>query len=612
MEQNTRAWDRYLKGLGYKTKISLLATTDKNESFYSGNQWRGVKTNQLPKAIINVTKRIADYKISSVMSDLISMQFSAEGIGDTDEEGKVYREVASLLSQYTKTAWENLKVDTMNENGLLDAVLSGDMVSYWYWNDSIDVGNGQKGDLCGELINNCNYFPGDPNNPEINNAHEPVQPYIVLAFRKQVSDVKREAKLNGVTDLDMIVADSETQNQTGERSKIELEDDDGKCIVLLELWKEQIEEFEEQTTINEEGFEEIVQVSKGKKWHIFAEKSTRSVVIRKKWDTGLHRYPVALMNWYKRKGSAHGEAEVTSIIPNQLMINKQASMIALWIQLHGFPKVLYDKTRIGSWTNDLSLAIPVNGVDSGNVGGAAQYMQPGQISAAVMQFMTWFIQITKDMAGANDSALGEAPPTNTSAIIVNSKNAAVPLAPIKRRFYQYCEDIGLIWLDFWTSKYAEYPTRQLEITVDGQKQVVELDTEVLKSIKLKLKIDVGPASVWNEAAAAQTLDALLLKDQITFIEYLKRLPNGLIPDKQGLITDRESQEAQQKLEEKEFMYMMMAKFMEEIEATLPPEALNELKMLQRNQPEEYEKQAKQLIQQNAEKRPYTNNVEVEQ
>jgi hypothetical protein len=577
--ENTTGWNRYQSGLDYKSKINLLPTIDKNERFYAGKHWQGVKSNGLPTPVLNVTKRIIDYKISAVMSDMLTMQFSAEGIGDNTQDGQeqLYRKAAGILSEYSKTLWENLKVDSMNEDGLLDAALSGDMISYWYWLD-------KASDICGEGIDNANYFAGDPNTDEINDAYGPVQPYILLAFRRQVSDVRKEAKENGVPEQDLqnISADSETENQAGDRSKIELEDSDGKCIVLLEMWPE-------------EGT-------------IWARKSTRNVVIREKWNTGLHRYPVAMMNWYKRKGSAHGEAEATALIPNQIMINQQAAMIALWIKLHGFPKVLYDKTRIGAWTNDISAAIPVNGSEPNGVGGAATYMQPAQISAAVMKFMEWFIQITKDMAGASDAALGEANATNTSAIIVLQKATAVPLNSIKRRFYKYVEDVGLIWLDFWSTQYAKYPRRNLEIkTKDGAKQVVSFDTSVLQKIKMKLKIDVGPSTQWNEAAAVQTLDNLLLKDKITFIEYLKRLPNGMIPDKQGLIDDRESAEAAQQARDKQFMYELMGKFMDEIEPTLPPEVRNQLQMLQRNDPPQYEAQVRQIIQQTP--RPYANNME---
>jgi hypothetical protein len=575
--ENTLIWDKYQKGLDYQSKISFLPTVDKNERFYSGDQWHGIKTNKLPTPVLNVTKRIIDWKVSQVMSDLLKMQFSAEGISDSakDESSKQFRDTAKLFTEYTLTLWENLKMDSMNEKGLLKAAQACSFVSYWYWYDKVDNGDGQMGNINREIINSCNYFPGDPNDPEINNAYEPVQPYIVLAFRKMVSDVRREASENGVTEEEIknIVSDDEKNKQAGDMAKTELDGDDGKCIVLLYLYKELINGV----------------------WHIWAEKSTKLVRIRPKWDTGLHRYPVALMNWYEREGSAYGEAEGTYLVPNNIMINQQAAMLALWIKLHGFPKVLFDKTRIGQWSNDLTSAIPVNGTDVGGVSGAAAYMQPAQISAAVMDFMQWFIQITKDMAGANESVLGESTPINTSAIIVNSKNAVVPLMSIKRRFYQYIEDVGLIWLDFFTSKYTDYPIRNMEVTRDGKREIIPFDTSILQRMKLKLKIDVGPSNQWNEAAQIQTLDNLLNKDLITFVEYLERQSDSMIPGKDELLESRKSAEAQQRVEEKTLLYQLMAEKMGGM--NLSPEVQNQLSMLQRNDAKEYERQAKQIVRQ---------------
>ena len=364
-------------------------------------------------------------------------------------------------------------------------------------------------------------------------------PYIIIAFRKNVKEVRdefrREAEKRGMSEdeieaeIENITPDNETGNQAGDRAKIELNEDEesGKCIVLLKMWREY----------------------RDGKWHIMARRSTEYVVIRDTWDTGLHRYPVAWMNWDIRKGSCHGEAEMTSLIQNQVIIDKLASMIALWIYRHGFTRMIYDKSRITSISNDITQAIAVNDAASaGGVGAVAQYMQPAQLSAAVQSFFTMFITLTKEAAGANESILGEAAPTNTSAIIVNSKNAAVPLNNIKQRFYRYIEDVGLIWLDFWMSKYTQYTDRQIEITKDGVKQVITLDTETLKQMRLKLRIDVSPSSPFDEAAQQQTLDNLLAQQQITFVEWLERVKKGIIPDKEGLIEARTGEEAQRRAE----------------------------------------------------------------
>lgn len=599
----TKDWRQYQIGIGHKNSLELYKTVDKNERFYTKRHWEGVRTNGLPAAVLPYAKRIVDFKVAMVMSDRVSMTFTPQGVSDdaNDELSLLQRKIAAQLTDYARTVAENTKFDEMNANGLLDAAISGDMVSFWFWDESIDAGNGIMGDINGHLVDNVNVFLGDVNTPEINNVYGPVQPYIIIAFRKNVKEVRdefrREAEKRGMSEdeieaeIENITPDNETGNQAGDRAKIELNEDEesGKCIVLLKMWREY----------------------RDGKWHIMARRSTEYVVIRDTWDTGLHRYPVAWMNWDIRKGSCHGEAEMTSLIQNQVIIDKLASMIALWIYRHGFTRMIYDKSRITSISNDITQAIAVNDAASaGGVGSVAQYMQPAQLSAAVQSFFTMFITLTKEAAGANESILGEAAPTNTSAIIVNSKNAAVPLNNIKQRFYRYIEDVGLIWLDFWMSKYTQYTDRQIEITKDGVKQVVTLDTETLKNMRLKLRIDVSPSSPFDEAAQQQTLDNLLAQDRITFVEWLERVKKGIIPDKEGLIEARTGEEAQRRAENEQFMWEIMAKEMREIEPTLPDEARNQLQMLQRNDPMAYEEQAKALIREHIRQpRPYAMNVE---
>ena len=599
----TKDWRQYQIGIGHKNSLELYKTVDKNERFYTKRHWEGVRTNGLPAAVLPYAKRIVDFKVAMVMSDRVSMTFTPQGVSDdaNDELSLLQRKIAAQLTDYARTVAENTKFDEMNANGLLDAAISGDMVSFWFWDESIDAGNGIMGDINGHLVDNVNVFLGDVNTPEINNVYGPVQPYIIIAFRKNVKEVRdefrREAEKRGMSEdeieaeIENITPDNETGNQAGDRAKIELNEDEesGKCIVLLKMWREY----------------------RDGKWHIMARRSTEYVVIRDTWDTGLHRYPVAWMNWDIRKGSCHGEAEMTSLIQNQVIIDKLASMIALWIYRHGFTRMIYDKSRITSISNDITQAIAVNDAASvGGVGAVAQYMQPAQLSAAVQSFFAMFITLTKEAAGANESILGEAAPTNTSAIIVNSKNAAVPLNNIKQRFYRYIEDVGLIWLDFWMSKYTQYTDRQIEITKDGVKQVVTLDTETLKNMRLKLRIDVSPSSPFDEAAQQQALDNLLAQQHITFVEWLERVKKGIIPDKEGLIEARTGEEARRRAENEQFMWEIMAKEMREIEPTLPDEARNQLQMLQRNDPMAYEEQAKALIREHIRQpRPYAMNVE---
>jgi hypothetical protein len=533
---NTQDWELYLQGIEYKNKINLFHNTNRNERFYAGHHWDGVDTGGLPQVKLQLTKRIINWKVAQVMSDMLSMQFSADNSAnyDVSNPNKIQElnKVASMLSDYSKTTWERLKQDSLNEQALLDAALSGDGIAYFYWDDTINAGMNQdgadiKGDMAEELIDNVCYFPGNTSEPRPNDKNGPLQPYILLAFRKSVSKVKEEATYyatiedpnlnNGLAQeqIDSIVADTETQYLAGDRAKQEpnADKDGGKCTVLLKMW-----------------------VQDGTIW---ARKSTQSVKFRKDYNTELHRYPVALMNWTPRKNSCHGEAEATELVPNNIAVNKLMATMIVWTMLMAYPKPIYDTNKISAWNNDITKAIPVEG----DVTGAVTFAQPSGLPSSVMELFDKLVTVTKDMAGANETALGDNSITKTAAgIVALQKASALPLSTNKRRFAQWVEDIGLIWLDFWLTKYNV--NRVLTVEQDGQAIQVPFDGSQYNSTAFNLKIDVGASTQWSEVASIQTMDNLLNQKLIAFKQYLERIYNGLIPDKEGLIDEIEQQEQQ--------------------------------------------------------------------
>jgi hypothetical protein len=249
-----------------------------------------------------------------------------------------------------------------------------------------------------------------------------------------------------------------------------------------------------------------------------------------------------MMNWETRKNSFHGTAEVTGLIPNQIYINKIAAMLMLNTMYTAFPKLVYDSSRIQTPTNEIGSAIAVNGTD-GPIRNVVDFLNPGTASPDAYKMFETAIQYTKEMMGANEAALGEVDPKNTSAIIALQQASAIPLESIRRRFYQYIEDVALIWVDFFTSKYNT--PRILPIRDKDNVEGVPFDGSVYRDIQFNVKIDVGPSSRWSEITTIQTLDNLLSQGKITDIEYFERIPDGFIPDKQELIDTRLQQMQQQ-------------------------------------------------------------------
>jgi hypothetical protein len=515
-----------------------------------------VVANGLPTPVFNIFKRITNYFIASIMSQNIKMQFVAENVGDEarNEEEQKIKDAAELISLYSETLWEKQKMNKKLRQILLDAALSGDGCAHSWWNASIDTMQDAKGDIDCELVDNVNIFFGNPNSADVER-----QPYIIIAYRELVSRLKEEAKANGIADdqIRLISHDEETFYQSGDRSKIELDDKDkdvGKTIALLKLWK--------------------------KDGQVYAKKLTKYTTIRKEWNTKLSKYPVSWMNWDVRKNSYHGQALGTGMIPNQVFINKMFAFAMVSLMNSAFPKAIYNKNFISGWNNQVGAAIGIEGDLSTPISNYATYLQPGQMSSQVLQVIDTAIQYTKDLLGATDAALGQVKPENTSAIIAVQQASSVPLETVKQNLYQLVEDMGYIWMDYMANYYGK---RQIDVQVMGKRELREFDFEQLKKMKFRIKIDVGPSSYWSEITSMQTLDNLLQNERITFMQYLERLPNGIINQKQELIEENRMQDTKQ-----QFIYEQMARFME----GLPPQVQQ---MIQAMPPEEQESKMMELM-----------------
>ncbi len=526
----TNEWGLYQKSKNYKYNIGLYQNCNQNELFYAGDQWNGVVSNGLPTPVFNIFKRVINYFISAILSEKVKMTFVPENIADDaeDERSMMIKAGADLLSSYSETLWEKLKMDQNMRQALLDASLSGDMDGYTFWNPDIDTGqkitvnvgdelNPQvieipiKGDIDFELIDNVNVHFGNPNDARVE-----TQPWIIISLRELVSKLKDEAIANGVSKKDLIhiTADAENNEQSGEMSKFELESDDesGKTTALIKFWKVKNKETGKTT--------------------VHYKKTVRSLVIIPDTDMGITRYPIAHGNWDKRKNCCHGQAVGTGLIPNQKAINKLFAMAIKSAMDLAYPKVVYNKNVIPKWSNVVSEAIAVESSD--DIRNVAMYMSQTNMNSQsfVMNLIDAVINYTKDLIGVTDAQLGDVKPDNTSAIIAVQQASFVPLENIKANLYQWVEDIAYIWLDFMVAKYGQ---RSMTIVQDGKRQVIPFDFSLLKDVKFQIKVNVGASSYWSEIASLQTLDRLLMDDKIDFIQYLERISDGVIPKKEDLI-----------------------------------------------------------------------------
>jgi hypothetical protein len=182
-------------------------------------------------------------------------------------------------------------------------------------------------------------------------------------------------------------------------------------------------------------------------------------------------------------------------------------------------------------------AIGVNGP----VESVAKVIDPASISPQISMFIDTAISYTQKFLGASDVALGDTRPDNTSAIIALQRAAATPMELTKQSLLQSVVELGEIYKEFMAEYYG---VRYVEIDAPQNmgKVVISFDFSTLKNVHCSIDIDAGASSYWSEIANMQTLDNLLMQGKISTSEYLRRLPNGQITDREALIALTEAAE----------------------------------------------------------------------
>lgn len=496
------------KGREYNRQIGLYDTVNRNERFYRGDQWAGVEAGDLPTPVFNLFKRVINYFISAIMSQNVSLHFSAEGMNCLYDKEKRKRidDACQLLTRYVNYRFEKDKLDRLLMYGLQDAAISGDMFLYVYWDPAQKTAQGFSGDFVTSLVDGTQVFFGDVNNTSVDE-----QPYILISGRELVEELRQEALANGVSpkDAERILPDNDVMETGGDYGKKELAGT--KASFVIKLYK--------------------------KNGTVHFRKSCKSVTVSPERDTGLRMYPVVLMNWERVKNCYHGAAVATNLADNQLYINKAFAMVMKHMMDVSFSKVIYNANLIDEWTGEIGEAVAVNGP----VETAAVRMDPGSMQSGFLDVINMTISITKDLMGATDAALGNVTPDNTSAIIALQQSSSIPLDMQKRALFAAVERLGMIWLDFILHYYD--PSRVMMFREKGELLGGVIPTGELQDILFSCVAEAGASSQWSEMAQVATLDKLLTSGNIRFSQYLERLPDGYIGKKEELLeTVRQEEE----------------------------------------------------------------------
>ena len=499
----------------------LYDAVEQYENFYVGRHWEGVDAPDMEKPVLNFTHRVISYCISMLVSDDI-------GINLTPFRKSPEREaMCKVLGNEVERVIERSRLKLEAREALRACAVDGDCAIYFYMDEDRKTGQAAKGEVSCEIVENTKVLFGNPYDHRVER-----QPYILIVRRRQVQEAKDLAKKNGVseTELDKIRADGDSMY--GEKDSAA--DDLVTCI--LKLWKE-------------EGTVHWMEVCK-------------DVELQKERDTGYRRYPIAWMPWETVRGSYHGHSAMAGMIPNQIFVNKLWAMMMIQVKNMAFPKIFYNSNLIKRWTNKVGDAVAVPGEVDKSI---AQNIRAGDFSAQALDLVEKTISYTKDYMGANDVALGDVKPENTSAIIAVQKASSAPLELQRLSYHQMMEDCVRAVLEIVR---CDYGVRL--VTIDGETAAqlglvqqeegiplpehmeLPLDFSQLDLDEMELNVDVGTSSYWSELTQQQSADNLLkagiLQDAA---DYVERIPDKWVKDKQGLL--KKLRERQQMMQQAQMM-----------------------------------------------------------
>lgn len=500
-ESIRKTWRQYEAGRNYKRQIGLYSRISENERFYRGDQWRGGEG--LPKPVFNVISRIVDYLVSTAAVSDVKITYSDENLpfSPNSAEAEAIGKAVELLTENAAYRWEHSRLQSLIYRLLYDAALTGDGLLYCTWDPEKDQGGGWSGDVLTLPLDSANIFPADVTNPDIQS-----QDYVIISGRTTLDALRREAREAGMSEAEVsrIQPDESTdinERGAGELAKYEPEYEEGEARVtyLIKFFREN--------------------------GRVVFEKSTRDALIRRV-VTPCKLYPIAHFSWQAAKNCFFGNSPVSAMIPNQKYINRAYAMVMKHMTDSAFSKVIYDRTRIPEWTNEVGEAIAA--VGGGNLSDAVTVVGTGKLEDGYLELIENAVAMTKELSGATDTALGNVAPTNTSAILALREAAMQSLDRVQSELYLCLEQMACIWADMMLCYCPDgRPLR----TESGFGRIYP---SKIHSLLLRAKIDVCDSARWSAAGTQSVLDRLLDGGHITLEEYLERLPEGLIPKKESL------------------------------------------------------------------------------
>lgn len=507
--RQTPIWTLYEKGRNYHRQVGIYTDTDRNYRMYNGNQWFGAKLGDVEPVQKNFIKPIVKYKVSVIHDNLYAINYSSQNY-ENQQFQKESGRYCDMLNRYAARVWEKDKLDFKGRRITKDAAINDEGILYVNFDS-------EKMVPVNEIVKKNDIYYGNENDDEIQN-----QPYILIRKRMPVVNARELALAEGMSEdkLDFIIGDTDTFEESGEAAKVEL---DNMVTIIYKMYKK----------------DGTVHFSIASRW----------VEIAEDIDTGLSLYPVAHFNWEEKEGSARGEGEVRYLIPNQIEVNRTEVRRVLTVKYQAYPQKVVDTSKVSNpqALNTVGGMIRTNGQPVDDVHKIVGTIPPAQMSPDVVKLQEDLINVTRDLAGAGDTATGQVDPESASgrAILAVQQASQAPMTEQKESYKNFLEDVARIWLEYLIV-YSVDGVNMEEVTTNPQTgeetvTVVNVPQSVLEQLQATVKIDITPKSVYDRFAQEQTVENLLMNglfsaQRVSELEaYAKSLDDDSVAPKQKIL-----------------------------------------------------------------------------
>lgn len=589
-DEATEIWKKYQQGVNHHNQIGLYEKVRKAYRFFEGDQWHGLESDGEVMPMYNFIQPVVEHKAASVAMNGMAINYSPMEYG-SDYQTAV--RACDVLNRYAARQWELLKMDKLGWAIIKDACIAGD--SYLYFYDR---------NLHAQIIDGPNVYFADETSRDIQS-----QDWIIIAERRFVEDVRREAKENDLTqeEIDLIGPDSDTGQLLGDDARQNSQQEDKRCTSLLYMRK------------NEEGIVTIRRSTQNVVYQPEEVMQGKEKESGKPSGKGMQLYPLAGLWWVPKKESVRGVGEVTPLIPNQIEVNKMLVRRLMNAKITAFGRMVYNKRTVANPESvaEVGSAIEVMDTPATRVTDHVAYLHPSPMSADAKNLTDEMISQTRDLAGAGDAALGQINPEQASgsAIIAVRDQAALPLNEQIAEYKQFCEDVAAIWFDLWVAYHpngmevelppeeqpgllagmmpqgldigqgmgqtggmaagtssaapmgqmgqnaapmGQMPGMMMDAKMEPTKEIIP--AEVLQQMRPSIRIDVSPVNPYSKYAQEQSLAGLFQAGAITFEEYVEALDEQASTPKQKLqeIIDRRMERQREQMQVQQAMAQMQS------------------------------------------------------